>query len=93
MLGFPFHLPSILLVLRDRFYFLLFLTFNVVRWGVSEVWTMCFSLTIWCKKGGVEDIVYLPLRGKLELIGESGSVFLSVSFSLVWVSFWRFAVC
>ena len=69
-LGFPFHLPSILLVLRDCFYFPLFFTFNIVRWGISEVWTICFSLTIRRKKGGVEDIVYLPLRGELEPISE-----------------------
>ena len=64
-LGFPFHLPSILLVLRDRFDFPLFLAFNVVRRKISEVWTMCFGLTIRRKKGGVEDIMYLPLRGEL----------------------------
>ena len=69
-MGFPFHLLSELLVLRDRFDFPLFLAFDRVRWRISEVRSMCFSLTIRRKKGGVENVMYLLLRWELESIGE-----------------------
>ncbi len=44
--------------------FVLFFTLNHIRWWSHEVSAMFFGLDVRCKKGGMENGVNVPLRGK-----------------------------
>jgi hypothetical protein len=46
------------------FNFPFWFTFYDVRWRFQEVRAMLLGFTIRHEKGGVEDIVYLPMRGQ-----------------------------
>jgi len=47
---------------------ILFFTFDHVRWWPHKVLAMFFHLDVRHKEGGMENGVYVPLRGKPQLI-------------------------
>jgi hypothetical protein len=47
----------------DLFDFPFWFTFYDIRWWFQEIGTVLVSLSVGRKKGGMEDIVYLPIRG------------------------------
>src|SRR6266851_7407350 len=69
-----FFLPMTL-VAPDGLDLVLFSVVDEVRWGSRIVLAMFFCLYKWGKKGGMEDGVYGPLRGKVQLLRHRGDDF------------------
>jgi hypothetical protein len=46
------------------FNFPFWLTFYDVRWWFQEIGAVLLGFMIRCEKGGMEDIMYLPMRGQ-----------------------------
>jgi hypothetical protein len=61
LLLFPAPIGSFL---EYSFDFPFWLTFYDVRWRFQEVRAVLLGFAIRCEKGGVEDIVYLPMGGQ-----------------------------
>ena len=46
---------SVMSVISNLFYLILFFIIDQVRWGMGVIWTMGICFNIWGKKGCVED--------------------------------------
>ena len=51
---------SMMLVISNLLYFVLFFIINQVRWGMGVVWTMGICFNVWGKEGCVEDWMNCP---------------------------------
>ena len=51
---------SVVLVISDLLYFILFFIIDQVRWGTGVVWTVGACFNIWSKKGCIEDWMNHP---------------------------------
>ena len=51
---------SVMLVIPNLFYLILFFIIDQIRWGTGVIWTMGICFNIWGKKGCMEDQVDSP---------------------------------
>ena len=65
-----FTLSAELLRLQDFFDFVFFLPIDKVRRGFHKVWSVELGFTIRGQQVCMEDVMYLPLWGKFQLISD-----------------------
>ena len=57
---------------HDFFDFPFFFSFDDVQGWFRVVWSVFLRFFIWAKEGGVEHVVYAPLRRYVELVDHGG---------------------